>query len=114
MKLYALTIRPLSGFGTPLKGDTIFGHFCWQFAYDSTLLNGGFQSWVDKYQQQPFAVFSSAYPTLSRKRASICPEKTGFTLLIPVSKGCRERQERMDVAAKREHEQKMDAGRRGL
>lgn len=64
MKLYRLTIRPLSGFGTPLKGDSIFGHYCWQLAYDRTLVNGGLEHWLEKYEQQPFAVFSSAYPAL--------------------------------------------------
>lgn len=64
MKLYRLTIKPLSGFGTPLKGDSIFGHFCWQAAYDRTLVNGGLESWLQKYERQPPAVFSSAYPLL--------------------------------------------------
>ena len=65
MKIYAITIKPESAFGTPLKGDTIFGNFCWQAIYDDTLLSGGFEAWIDRYQEQPFAVFSSAWPKIT-------------------------------------------------
>lgn len=64
MKLYEIIIKPLSGFGTPLKGDTIFGHFCWQAAYDNSLLNGGLNKWIACYEERPFAVFSSAWPRI--------------------------------------------------
>ncbi|MBN2299299.1 MAG: hypothetical protein JXM72_11935 [Deltaproteobacteria bacterium] len=62
MKLYEITIKPTTGFGTPLKGDTFFGHFCWQAAYDSTILDKGLDHWVDIYKRQPFIIFSSAFP----------------------------------------------------
>lgn len=68
MKLYEITIRPVSGFGTPLKGDTLFGHFCWQAAYDSTLLNGGLEKWMDCYGEKPFAVFSTAWPKFCHQK----------------------------------------------
>jgi CRISPR-associated protein Csm4 len=64
VKLYEFTIRPLSGFGTPLKADTLFGHFCWQAAYDKELLKGGLANWIDIYDSEPFAVFSSAWPKI--------------------------------------------------
>ena len=64
MKLYEITIQPISGFGTPLKGDTIFGHFCWQARYNPTLLAGGLQKQIDRYAERPFAVFSSAMPKI--------------------------------------------------
>ena len=64
MKLYEIIIKPLSGFGTPLKGDTIFGHFCWQAAYDTSVLRGGLDKWIACYQERPFVVFSSAWPKL--------------------------------------------------
>lgn len=64
MKLYEIIVKPLSGFGTPLKGDTIFGHFCWQAAYDASLLRGGLDKWIACYGERPFAVFSSAWPKL--------------------------------------------------
>lgn len=64
MKLYDITIEPLSDFGSPLKGDTLFGHFCWQAAYDPTLLEGGLERHIAAYAEKPFAVFSSAYPKI--------------------------------------------------
>jgi CRISPR-associated protein Csm4 len=64
MGTYAITIKPTSPFGTPLKGDTIFGHFCWQAAQDQNLLNGGLDVWIAAYPQKPFAVFSSAWPLI--------------------------------------------------
>ncbi|WP_297446757.1 hypothetical protein [Desulfurobacterium sp.] len=67
MKLAEITIIPASAFGTPLKGDTIFGHFCWQLVYDENLINGSFSHWIDKYSETPFAVFSSAYPKIETK-----------------------------------------------
>ncbi|MBW1691492.1 MAG: hypothetical protein JRI71_11805 [Deltaproteobacteria bacterium] len=65
MKVYEIKIRPISGFGTPLKGDTLFGHFCWQVAYDQSLLNGGLEKHISMYPERPFAVFSSAFPKLA-------------------------------------------------
>lgn len=76
MKLYEITIQPTSGFGTPLKGDTLFGHFCWQAAYDASLLNGGLEKWIDCYAEKPFAVFSSAW-------AKFCQGKTVYALKRP-------------------------------
>ena len=64
MKFYEIILKPLSGFGTPLKGDTLFGHFCWQAAYDPTLLNGGLKKWISFYGEKPFIVFSSAWPKI--------------------------------------------------
>jgi len=61
LKLYEIIVKPLSGFGTPLKGDTLFGHFCWQAAYDPSLLNGGLKKWISCYGEKPFVVFSSAW-----------------------------------------------------
>jgi len=62
VKVYEITIKPVSGFGTPLKGDTIFGHFCWQVFYDDKLLGKTLDELLAKYPKNPFAVFSSAYP----------------------------------------------------
>lgn len=65
MKLYAMTIRPLSGFGTSLKGDTIFGQFCWEVSQDPDLVNHNLAECLKSYDDQPFVVFSSAYPVAS-------------------------------------------------
>lgn len=64
MKIYEITIKPLTGFGTPLKGDTIFGHFCWQLFYDKNLIGGklDFDEAISSYIERPFIIFSSAYP----------------------------------------------------
>ncbi len=62
MKLYEILLKPTAGLGTPIKGDTLFGHFCWQAAHDPNLLEGGLERWVTLYGQRPFAVFSTAFP----------------------------------------------------
>lgn len=62
MNTYEIVIRPQSGFGTPLKGDTIFGHFCWQIVYDEELSGRDINTLFSNYQTLPFAVFSSAWP----------------------------------------------------
>ncbi len=62
MRLYEITLLPRSAFGTPLGGDTLFGQFCWQAAYDPDLLAGGLDAQLASYREAPFAVFSSAWP----------------------------------------------------
>lgn len=65
MKLYIIIIQPQSAFGTPLKGDTIFGQFCWQAAESETLTHG-LDHWISCYYERPFAVFSSAFPVITK------------------------------------------------
>lgn len=67
MKIYAITIKPEAPFGTPLKGDTLFGQFCWQAVLDEGLLDKGFDYWIKRYQEKPFAVFSSAWPQIVKQ-----------------------------------------------
>jgi len=62
MKTYEIVIKPLSGFGTPLKGDTLFGQFCWQITYNQHLMGKSLDILLANYQTKPFAIFSSAYP----------------------------------------------------
>jgi CRISPR-associated protein Csm4 len=64
VKTYRITIEPRSPFGTPLKGDTIFGQFCWQVAYAPELLSTTLDEAIRRYPEKPFAVFSSAFPSL--------------------------------------------------
>jgi CRISPR-associated protein Csm4 len=64
VKLFVMTLEPQGALGTPLKGDTLFGHFCWQAHYDPALLDGGLEARLHTYADTPFAVFSSAYPLL--------------------------------------------------
>jgi len=67
LELYEIIIKPCSGFGTSLKGDTIFGHFCWQAAHEPALLKGGLEKQIAEYPRTPFAIFSSAYPRLTHE-----------------------------------------------
>ncbi len=67
MKLYEIVIKPVSFFGTPLKGDTIFGHFMWQILMDNSLVKKPIDELIDSYKHNPFVVFSSAYPKLYAK-----------------------------------------------
>lgn len=68
MKTYAIVIQPRSPFGTSLKGDTIFGQFCWQIAHDPGLLECSFEEVVKTYPERPFAIFSSAFPWLGERK----------------------------------------------
>ncbi len=61
MKVYRITISPLSNFGTPLKGDTIFGHICWQLFYKKELLGKDLSELLKDYTRDPFIIVSSAY-----------------------------------------------------
>lgn len=61
MNVYEITIKPLSGFGTPFKGDTLFGHFCWQISHDEKLISASLKDLLSNYDSKPFAVFSSAF-----------------------------------------------------
>ncbi len=59
-----IRIKPLSQFGTPLKGDTIFGEFCWILQWCPQYLNGSFEMWRERYVAgEPFVIFSSAFPS---------------------------------------------------
>ncbi|HOY66163.1 MAG TPA: hypothetical protein PLP29_04690 [Candidatus Ozemobacteraceae bacterium] len=60
MKTLICTIRPTSGFGTTLKGDTIFGHLCWQIARDPALFGKTLDDLLADYDRTPFLIASSA------------------------------------------------------
>jgi CRISPR-associated protein Csm4 len=62
LKLFEITIKPKSAFGTVMKGDTLFGQFCWQAAHDGDLIDGGLEKNLAAYDENPFIVFSSAFP----------------------------------------------------
>jgi len=106
LKRYEITIKPLSMFGTPLKGDTLFGQFCWQAAYDNQLLDGGLEKWIACYGERPFAVFSSAWPKAVRDGRSFYALKRPDMPLIrlfPDTSGDKKRlmKERKKNAAKK-------------
>jgi len=64
VQTYEITVRARSGFATPLKGDTLFGHICWQAAYDRNLFNSSIEDLLAEYERRPFIVVSSAFPKI--------------------------------------------------
>ena len=80
--LHEVIIKPDSLFGTPLVGDTLFGHLCWQFALNADLLARPFADCVAEYPQSPFLVLSSAVPRIKVQNkegyALPCPELALF------------------------------------
>lgn len=67
MKTYKIIIKPLTGFGGPVKGDTLFGHLCWQIYYDPKILGKSLKEFLKDYDTEPFIVISSAYPFINGK-----------------------------------------------
>lgn len=65
MKSYKILLKPLTGFGDFIKGDTLFGHICWQIHYDSKILGKSLWELLSDYDTNPFAVVSSAYPVIN-------------------------------------------------
>lgn len=61
MQTHRLTLQPLSAFGTPLAGDTLFGQLCWTLRHQ--LGNARLNQLLDGYTQgRPFTVLSDALP----------------------------------------------------
>jgi CRISPR-associated protein Csm4 len=62
MQTYRFTLRPLSAFGTPMAGDTLFGQLCWTLRHQ--LGNARLGELLHGYTNGlPFAVLSDALPT---------------------------------------------------
>jgi len=61
MQTHRLTLQPLSAFGTPLAGDTLFGQLCWTLRHQ--IGNERLNELLDGYPEgRPFAVLSDAMP----------------------------------------------------
>ena len=62
MEHLLVVVEPVSAFGTPLKGDTLFGHLCWAIAnrYGEDRLVNLLAGYT---KDQPFAVVSDAFPS---------------------------------------------------
>lgn len=62
MQSYCFTLRPLSAFGTPLAGDTLFGQLCWTLRHQlgNDRLNTLLQGYTTDH---PFMVVSDALPS---------------------------------------------------
>lgn len=59
MILLEFTIKPLGGFGTPIKGDTIFGQICCEICYNPKLAKKKLPELIKIYPERPFLVISS-------------------------------------------------------
>ncbi len=61
MQTHRLTLQPLSAFGTPLAGDTLFGQLCWTLRHQHG--QARLERLLDGYTAgQPFAVLGDALP----------------------------------------------------
>lgn len=61
MQTLCYTLRPLSAFGTPLAGDTLFGQLCWTLRHQ--LGNARLHELLQAYTSgEPFLVVSDALP----------------------------------------------------
>jgi len=62
MQTLVFTLRPLTAFGTPLAGDTLFGQLCWTLRHQ--LGNERLHTLLQGYTSgAPFAVLSDAFPS---------------------------------------------------
>lgn len=70
MQVLKVTIKPLSAFGTPLMGDTLFGQMCWtiRWLYGEKELRELLEGYT---AQKPFAVVSDAFPSGHLPRPSL-------------------------------------------
>lgn len=61
MRWVTAHIRPVSAFGTPMKGDTLFGQLCWMLRYRHG--EPALAGWLEGYTHgRPFLVSSDAFP----------------------------------------------------
>jgi len=104
LKLYEITIKPIGGFGTPLKGDTIFGHFCWQVAEDNTLVEGGIENLIRLYDKRPFVIFSSAFPKLVNSKTRYILKKPDLPIYFYMPQSIQEKTKKILLA--KEHKKK--------
>lgn len=60
-----LRIRPLSPFGTPPLGDSLFGQLCWAIRHQlgETRLRELLDGYLEKHLQRPFAIVANALPS---------------------------------------------------
>lgn len=59
MKLYKVTIKPISTFATLPKGDTIFGQLCWSIKY--RFGEERLEKLLSNYDNEPFLIVSDAF-----------------------------------------------------
>ena len=86
MNSYCFVLKFTTPIGTPLKGDTLFGHICWQIAYDKSLFNKTINDLISEYHSDPFCVVSSGFPIIKQNdkytllfRSSSLPHEVIFS-----------------------------------
>lgn len=62
MKTLLVTLRPLTPFGTPMAGDTMFGHLCWalRLRHGEAALRAALEGYT---ADRPFLVVSDGFPS---------------------------------------------------
>lgn len=72
MNAYEITLTPLTAFGTPLVGDTLFGQLCWSIRelFGNDKLNHCLEGYTEG---NPFLILSDAYPTGYLKLPTLPP-----------------------------------------
>ena len=78
MAYLLIRIKPRSAFGTPLKGDTLFGQLCWAIVnrHGEDKLKELLEGYLT---QRPFAVVSDAFPSEYWPRPELPPRMIGDT-----------------------------------
>jgi len=77
MQCFQLSIKPLTAFATPLRGDTLFGQLCWAIRYQDS--ERKLTELLQDYKQDtPFMVVSDPMPAGHIPRPSLPPHLLGF------------------------------------
>lgn len=102
MKLLELIIKPQGPFASRIKADTLFGQFCWQIAESHDLLGVELETLLSDYAENPFVVFSSAFPSNKEDghRQYLVPRPK----LPPKKIAERSKKERLEAITKRKEE----------
>ncbi len=85
MQTYRLSIRPMSVFGTPLRGDTLFGQLCWAVAehWGASRLTELLEGYT---AGRPFCVLSDALPAAHVPRPALPTGYDGKRLADPTQR----------------------------
>lgn len=59
-KILSLTLKPKSGWVTPLQADTIFGHLCWKIKQEEG--KDKLEGFLGEMAEKPFFVISNVFP----------------------------------------------------
>lgn len=77
MNTYKVLIRVPGRMGTPLRGDTIFGHAAWGIARREG--PDGIEAFLAAFEKEPQLICSSAFPVGFVPMPLLAPQPRGFT-----------------------------------